>query len=111
MHIRYCLPIIKSTKAEVLQTISEQKSDYRYLEVWLDYITDLDEAFVTELRNNLGDALLLLFRRQKLEQPTMSEEKRHLLLQQANGTSSYIDLDVAAQQKDLDYITAEKLLS
>ncbi len=109
MQINYCLPIIKTTKSEVLGVIEKNKSDYQYFEIWLDYVTDIDDAFVTEVAADLEERLILLFRRQNLEAPVMSEATRQHFFGILHGKKPYVDLDIATQQKDVDYIAEKKL--
>ena len=42
---KYCLPIIKRKRSEVQATIEGNLDKYRYLEVWLDYVEDIDPGF------------------------------------------------------------------
>jgi 3-dehydroquinate dehydratase-1 len=109
MQINYCLPIIRQRKAEVLKVIQENKDAYHYFEIWLDYVSDIDDAFISEVSDNLEDRLILLFRRQKLEAPMMPEEARQTYLTALHNKKSYIDLDITTQQKDIDYIAATQL--
>jgi hypothetical protein len=38
---KYCLPIIKPTRAEVEEVLKKNINKFRYAEVWLDYIEDI----------------------------------------------------------------------
>ncbi len=89
--------------------IAQHQSNYHYIEVWLDHIEDLEEPFVMELTEKFQDRLLLLFRRQKLEEPIMSEERRRKLLLSLNGTKSLIDFNITTQIKDVEFIKEQKL--
>jgi 3-dehydroquinate dehydratase I len=104
MTIPYCLPIIKNTRQDIIQTIEANIADYQFVEVWLDYVDDLDETFVKNLVNSYGGKLILLFRRQKLETPIMAQEERNRYLSLVNGAQSYLDFDIRTQQADLTFI-------
>jgi 3-dehydroquinate dehydratase I len=109
MSHRYCLPIIASTKAAVLETLATHASRYEFVEVWLDHVDDLDEAFVRQLINRLQSKLVIVFRRQALAPMRLSARKRQALLRILDGTPVLVDLDLASQQADLAYIKRHKL--
>jgi 3-dehydroquinate dehydratase-1 len=105
----YCLPIIVSSKAEVLEAVTRYDDMYSYFEVWLDYITDVDEEFVRNLTNQVGERLVLVFRRQNLEDPKLSHEQRLALLSSVSNSPVLVDLDVGTQTNELDYIHEQSL--
>lgn len=109
MSVDYCLPIIKSDKTEVLETIHGSDRDYRYFEVWLDYVTGVDEAFIKQLVELLGRRLVLLFRRQDLEVIQMDLEQRFHILRLLSGSETLVDLDVTTQVPELDYSAKQQL--
>ncbi len=109
MSPKYCLPIIKSQKSEVLEDIDSSQNEYSYFEVWLDYIDDLDEAFIRQLVELLHDKLILLFRRQNLETIKMSLEQRFTILDLLKDAETLIDLDVSVQADELDHIKKNDL--
>ena len=108
MKINYCLPIIKTTKQEVLETIKVNQ-DYIFFEVWLDYIDDLKDEFVQQLINDNKGKLILLFRRQKLEGIHMDIDKRREIIDAVANKDVYLDLDVNNQQEELEYIQENNL--
>lgn len=108
MQIPYCLPIIKKTKDEVLTMIQTHQEDYTFFEIWLDYIEHLDHEFVEGLSNELGDKLILLFRRQDLEPIRMSLGKRHSIIELLTYKKSLLDLDIR-QQDELHYIQQQNI--
>lgn len=108
MRPNYCLPIIKARKTEVLETI-RANDDYRFFEVWLDYVGECDKSFVTQLIKLLDGRLVVLFRRKNLDDIKMSLEQRFSLLEQLSGTKALVDLDVTTQTKELDYARDHKL--
>src|SRR5437879_2081290 len=109
MKIKYCLPIIKKNKQEVLEMIKNNKQGYDFFEIWLDYITDLDEPFVKQLISDLQEKLLILFRRQQLEEIQMDLQKRKDILGLLENTNALLDLDITMQQEELDYLKESNL--
>lgn len=107
--IKYCLPLIKPSKQEALEAIQANDSKYSYFEVWLDYVADVDEAFVKQLVETLQGRLVILFRRQQLQPIKMSLEKRYAILEQLSGSPVLVDLDVTNQTDELNYIRDHNL--
>lgn len=103
-NIKYCLPIIKPNQDEILATIHANRQEYSYFEVWLDYVENADEAFVKQLTDELGESLIILFRRQQLEPIKMGIEQRYAILEQLSGGPVLVDLDVTTQTDELNYI-------
>ncbi len=103
----YCLPIIKRTKAEVLEKIT-LAHDYHYFEVWLDYIEDLDFDFVHELLT-YKDRIIFVLRRQHLETTTMETQRRLSIISAISKSECMLDLDVITQQEELSYIQNNNL--
>jgi 3-dehydroquinate dehydratase type I len=104
MKYPYCLPIIKSTKEEVFATIQSHKAEYPYFEVWLDYIEELDTAFLKKLQAELSERLVVVFRRQESAPIKMSMPQRYELLNSLDGSSTLVDLDITTQTAEIDYI-------
>lgn len=104
MQNKYCLPIIKPSKTEVIETIERLEDKYGYFEVWLDYIEDLDIDFVSDLISRYRDRIILVFRRQNLEPVKMLPEQRKKVLDSATGENCLVDLDITAQAEDLNYL-------
>lgn len=98
----YCLPIIESAKTTVLDTIRANLDDYKYFEVWLDYVENADKALLNELTSLLGDRLIVTFRRQQLENPVMELAVRSELLKALAGSPALVDLDITTQKTELD---------
>jgi 3-dehydroquinate dehydratase type I len=109
MRNKYCLPIIQPSKANVLATIGQHRRYYAFFEVWLDYIADLDEAFVRGLVADLQEKLVVVFRRQQLEPITMPLAQRVKLLGLFDRSPAYVDLDVSSQQDELEHIARNSL--
>lgn len=103
MKQKYCLPIIKTKNTEVLKIILGKKTSYDFFEVWLDYIKDLNLDFIEALIKRFDGKLIFLFRRQNLEAPKMSFQKRIEIINLIAGSKCLLDLDVS-QKKELDII-------
>jgi 3-dehydroquinate dehydratase type I len=99
----YCLPIIRSSKAEVLSTIAKHRDRYQYFEVWLDYISDIDLTFVQTLINQFGDELVLVLRRQELEPIQMALSQRLAVIDELAGSPVLLDLDIS-QTRELSHL-------
>lgn len=109
MSARYCLPIIKSSKKQVLDQIERFQKDYEVFEVWLDYIRDIDPEFVQSLINMLPEnRLLLLFRRQNLEQVQLPFDTRINFIRSVRH-DTMLDLDIGTQRDEIDFIRSEKI--
>lgn len=109
MKNKYCLPIIKTKKEEVLKIIHSSIANYTYFEVWLDYIDNLDSLFIEELVKLLDKRLILLFRRQNLEKVKIDLDKRLEIISLLNNSQSLIDLDIFDQKEELNYIAKDQL--
>ncbi len=109
MKINYCLPIIKTEKSEVKSEIGKNINEFEYLEVWLDYVEDIDEKFVIELSESLGGKLILLFRRQNLEKVKMPKDERCSIINLLNEKSVFLDLDIFDQKEELEFIKNNNL--
>lgn len=103
MKINYCLPVIKKSKKEVLDTIAKYRNDYEYLEVWLDPIKDIDTAFVDKLIYMLQDKLILLFHRGDKYETKIVKEQKKKILDLLDGSQSFIDLDIS-EKEEIAYI-------
>lgn len=102
--IKYCLPIIKENKAEVLKIIEENIEKYDFFEVWIDYIEDLDNSFIEKISTELQQKLIIVFRRQSLEKIKKSFEEIIDIINLVKDNGCSIDLDITTQQKELEYI-------
>lgn len=106
---KYCLPIIKRSRAEVNATIEANINTFRYLEVWLDYIDDLDPGYASSLVGLYPHRLIMIFRRQNLEPCRMSAEKRFDILRTLSRKQVLVDLDISTQAEDITRLQAERL--
>jgi 3-dehydroquinate dehydratase-1 len=98
---QYCLPILKSDKAEVLGLVQANLDNYGFFEVWLDYVEDIDDNFMAKL-GDLGERLVVTFRRKDLETPKMDAGQRQKLLESLANTPVLVDLDITTQKAELD---------
>jgi hypothetical protein len=55
MQDKYCLPIQKTSKQAILDTINTHANEYAFFEVWLDYIESFDLVFLDQLVEQLQD--------------------------------------------------------
>ncbi len=106
--IPYCLPIRCPRKEDVLKVIEENRALYRYFEVWLGAIENLDDGFLGHITPLHEDSLIILFRRKDLEIP-LKEEQRRFFIREMAGSKSYLDLDIKSQTEDINYLLKENL--
>lgn len=109
MQVKYCLPIIKNSQKEILKTIRENMKEYHYFEVWIDYINNLNDDFIGEVKELLNDRLIIVFRRQNLKTMRLELDKRLNIIDMLRKSSSLIDLDLFTQKDELNYISNYKL--
>jgi 3-dehydroquinate dehydratase I len=104
MNIKYCLPIIKTDQKAVLEMVRANLTSYTYFEVWLDYIENVDDAFIEQLIKLLKKRLIVVFRRQELEAISMDSSKRKHILSLLGDSQVTVDLDITTQKDELDYL-------
>ncbi len=109
MKTNYCLPIIRNTKNEVLETIEKYRAEYAFFEVWLDYIEDLSADFIDTLIKGNEKRIIVLFRRKNLEKPTMTPTLQNAIIENLVNKHMLLDVDVENQRDILDYIQENKL--
>lgn len=109
MQNKYCLPIIKPGQKAVLETIENTIDNYGYFEIWIDYIEDFDNVFITDLVNKYPGRIVVVFRRQKLQPIKMPVSQRLKILDGLSAKDCLIDLDITCQNEDLNYIDENKL--
>lgn len=102
MKTKYCLPIIKTSKKEVLTFLKIK--DYDFYEIWLDYIKDLDEKFIIETCKKFQRRLIFVFRRQNLEKIKLDLEKRQKFITLLSKFNIYLDLDFLTQHEELEFL-------
>ncbi len=109
MKIKYCLPIIKNSKEEVLQEVLQNMDSYDFFEVWIDYIENSDESFIKNLTDKYQERLILVFRRKNLEKTKLSFEQRIKILFSLENAQTLVDLDITTQKEELNYIKNQGL--
>jgi 3-dehydroquinate dehydratase-1 len=102
--INYTIPIIVSTVAEAEKMIKDHISSYSFLEIWLDYITDLNTESLASLISLLNGQGIFLFRRKNLEHTILSQGKRFEFISLLTSKNCLIDLDLTSQLEELDYL-------
>lgn len=107
--VDYCLPIITGQLEKAEASIVEAAEEYRYFEIWLDYLSSWRPEDLVPLANRFPDRLLFLFRRQRLEPVRTPIAERRRVYELLGGLPAFLDLDIRAQKEDLDYIGAAKL--
>jgi 3-dehydroquinate dehydratase type I len=106
---RYCLPIIKRTKGDVQVAIQENLDRYRFFEVWIDYISDLDTNFVASLVGLYPHRLIIVSRRQNLEQTKIPAEMRLDIFKTLSRKQVLVDLDISYQVEDITRLQNDRL--
>jgi 3-dehydroquinate dehydratase-1 len=106
---RYCLPIIEKRKSDVLKVLQKNASRFRYAEVWLDYIEDLDTGFPASLVGEFPHRLVMVTRRQNLEPMKMHSEERWKIISTLSRKQVLVDLDISTQSDEIARIQAERL--
>lgn len=109
MKIPFCLPIIKNRKTEILKMIQKNIRSYPYFEVWLDYLDDIDKAFVEELMESLKGRLIVVLRRKNLERTHLSLKRKTNLISFLANSQSLLNLDISRQKEELNFIQTNSL--
>lgn len=100
--MKYCLPIIKNNKQQILQALKTK--GYDYYEIWLDYIKDLDDKFIAEIAKKYEKKLIFLFRRQNLEKIKLTLERRQEIISLLSNCNVLLDLDFLTQYEELEIL-------
>lgn len=106
MNTKYCLPIIKSTRKEVLTALNTK--GYDYFEIWLDYIKDLDEKFIISVIKKFKGRLIFLFRRQDLENIKLTLQERQRIISLLANYNVFLDIDFLTQHEELEFLKKDK---
>jgi 3-dehydroquinate dehydratase type I len=93
----------------VRTTIEKHLSDYRYFEVWLDYIKDIEHDFVSSLVSQYPSRLIFVFRRQNFEKETMQLSLREKILASLSNKEALVDFDIARQTGTIEEIRRKGL--
>jgi 3-dehydroquinate dehydratase-1 len=106
---KYCLPIIKKKRAEVQETIESNLATFRYFEVWLDYIEDLEPGFAASLVGLYPHRIVTVFRRQNLDPIKLPIEDRYQIIKTLVRKQVFVDLDITMQGEEITRAQAERL--
>src|SRR4051794_18063920 len=101
---KYCLPITVSSPDEILVQIRANLKNFDYFEVWLDYVEQAGEAFTQKLLSILNEKLIIVFRRQKLEDMRMTLVQRLAVIEQLQNSGALVDLDITTQTEEFENI-------
>lgn len=102
MQDRYCLPVIKPSQAEVLETVEKHAARYGFFEVWVDYIDDFEVDFASKLVDKYPGRIVFVFRQRNLEPIKMPAKQRLEVLDTLSGKDCLVDLDITCQKQDLE---------
>jgi 3-dehydroquinate dehydratase type I len=108
MKINYCLPIIKTSKKEVLHLIKKYSDDYQYFEIWLEPIKDLDDQFIKEATKAHRGKLIFLFQRGNIKRKYLDAKRIKQIINLLDKTSCYLDLDIS-ETPAIDYLKKNKI--
>lgn len=106
--IKYCLPIIKETKDEIINMISENP-DYDFYEIWISYIKDLDTDFIWKLSEQHNGKLIFLFRKQNLEKSDLEKDIKEKIIKLLENSDNFMDFDINDGSWDMKLIKENKL--
>lgn len=106
---KYCLPIIKKKRAEVQETIESNLTTFRYFEVWLDYIEDLEPGFAASLVGLYPHRIVVVFRRQNLDPSKLPIEDRYQIIKTLARKQVFVDLDITMQGEEITRAQAERI--
>ncbi len=107
MKYPYCLPIIKTSRKDVLNSIQKHKQDYAYFEIYLDYIEDANTTFLEKLADDFPGQLVVVLRRLNLESTKMSNKQQKFLINTLKDENVIIDLDITNQEDIIDYLQSK----
>ena len=106
---KYCLPIIKPRRAEVEEIIKKNINKYRFFEVWLDYIEDIDPGFAASLVGQYPNRLVMVFRRRNLGAMKLDHDERFKILSTLSRKPVLVDFDITCQAEDISRVQSSRL--
>jgi 3-dehydroquinate dehydratase-1 len=106
---KYCLPIILSSRSDVQQTIQDNLSRYRFFEVWIDYIEDIDVGFAASLVGLYPHRIIIVSRRQNSAPTKLPAQMRFDILRTLSRKQVLVDLDVSDQTEEITRLQAERV--
>lgn len=106
---KYCLPIIKSSRAEVEEALKKNINRFRYAEVWLDYVEDIDPGFAASLVGHYPNRLVMVFRRRNLGAMKLDADTRFKIMSTLARKQVLVDMDITVQSDDISRVQANRL--
>ena len=106
---KYCLPIIKPTRAEVEEVLKKNINKFRYAEVWLDYIEDIDPGFASSLVGQYPNRLVMVFRRRNLGAMKITPETRFKIINTLSRKQVLVDMDITVQADDISRLQTARI--
>jgi 3-dehydroquinate dehydratase-1 len=106
---KYCLPIIKPTRAEVEEVLKKNINKFRYAEIWLDYIEDMDPGFAASLVGQYPNRLVMVFRRRNLGAMKLNAETRFKIINTLSRKQVLVDMDITMQADDISRLQAARI--
>ena len=79
--------------------VKTHAANYGFFEIWLDYVKDLDDAFLSDLVDDYAGRLVFVFRRKNLDKPKTSVKRQLDVLTLLQGKDCLIDLDIYDQSE------------
>lgn len=106
---KYCLPIIKSSRAEVEEALKKNINRFRYAEVWLDYVEDIDPGFAASLVGHYPNRLVMVFRRRNLGAMKLDADTRFKIMSTLARKQVLVDMDITVQSDDISRVQANRI--
>lgn len=102
--IEYIRPLISNTLIEIEEKLADQKYDFTYYEIWIDYITEFRIDALKNLVNKSNKKLILVTRRLNLEEQILEKSLVLKVIEEfINHKNILIDCDLR-QKEELDLI-------
>lgn len=101
--LKFCRPLISDTVSDLITKINSTDSQYQYLEVWIDYLADINLENFHKILNASKKEIILLTRRKNLEEPKLTKNKRFEILESAIEKNLIIDCDLR-QKNELEFL-------
>jgi len=106
---KYCLPIIKPSRAEVEEVLKKNINKFRYAEVWLDYVEDLDPGFAASLVGQYPNRLVMVFRRRNLGAMKINADTRFKIISTLSRKQVLVDMDITSQVDEISRLQAARI--
>lgn len=106
---KYCLPIIKPSRAEVEEVLKKNINKFRYAEVWLDYVEDIDPGFAASLVGHYPNRLVMVFRRRNLGAMKINADTRFKIISTLSRKQVLVDMDITSQVDEISRLQAARI--